>query len=104
VELASHALASNFIFSEIDKAYKLPGYLLDRAVYAEDRYKWHDTCSICGNWYVDGAIGLDGSEWYMLYGNDAIPIWRGLCSWRCVQKWDIQCDEMVASNSDTSAN
>jgi hypothetical protein len=88
--------------------YELPEYLRDRAAYAEDRYKWHDTCSICGNWYVDAAIGLDGSgclEWYdTLYGNDAIPIWRGLCSWGCVEKWDVQCAEMVASKDDADGS
>lgn len=104
VEFASRALASNFVLSEIDKAYDLPEYLRDKAAYAEDRFQWHDTCAICGTWYVDGPIGLDGLgciEWYdALYGNDAIPIWKSVCSWGCVEKWKIQCDETLRGTKD----
>jgi hypothetical protein len=104
VEFASRALARNFIFAEIDKAWELPEYLREKAAYAEKRYKWRNTCAICETWYVNEPIGLDGLgclEWYdALYGNDAVPIWRGLCSWGCVEKWNVQCEETLGAGKD----
>lgn len=99
VEFASRTLAQNFILADIDKAYELPEYLRDKALHAEERHKWRDTCSICLKWYVDAPVdenGLGSLEWYdSLHGNDAVPIWRGLCSWQCIEKWNEQCHQKL---------
>lgn len=103
VEFASRTLADNFILADISKAPELPEYIRDKAIHAEQRHLWHDTCSICGTWYVDGPTdeqGLGCIEWYdTLYGNDAVPIWRGLCSWDCVDTWDTLCEETLCEKS-----
>jgi hypothetical protein len=103
VEFSSRVLASNFILADIDKVYDLPEHLRNKALHAEDRHIWHDTCALCGTWYVDGPADEDGLgflEWYdTFYGNDAVPIHRGLCSWGCVEQWEKQCDETLGENS-----
>lgn len=103
VEFSSRTLAANFILADISKAPELPEYIRNKAMHAELRHLWRDTCSICGTWYVDGPTDEDGLgciEWYdTLYGNDAVPIWRGLCSWRCVEKWDTLCEDILHDKS-----
>lgn len=99
VELASRALAKNFILADIDKAWDLPEYLRNKALHAEEQYRWHNNCAICETWYVDEPLGVDGLgciEWYdSLHGNDAVPISRGLCSWACVVTWNSQVEEIL---------
>lgn len=99
VEFASRALAKNFILADIDKAWDLPEYLRNKALHAEEQYRWHNNCAICETWYVDEPAGVDGLgciEWYdSLHGNDAVPISRGLCSWACVVTWNSQVEEIL---------
>jgi hypothetical protein len=108
IELASRTFANNFMFAEIEKLYELPDYLREKVLHAQERHKWHDTCAICKVWYVDEPIDVNGSrciEWYdSLYGNDAVPIWRGVCSWGCVDKWKAKCEEMLGETKDTGIN
>ena len=96
VEFASRALATNFVLADIDKAWELPEYLRNKALHAEEQYRWHNTCAICEKWYVDEPVDVNGLgciEWYdTLHGNDAVPIWRGLCSWACVVTWKSQIE------------
>lgn len=103
-EFASRTLAANFNLTDIGKAPELPEYIRDKAIHAEQRHLWHDVCSICQTWYVDGPIdegGLGCIEWYdTLYGNDAVPIWRGLCSWGCVEKWDLSCGKTLCDKKE----
>lgn len=108
VEYASRTLARNFMVADIDKAYELPEYLRDKAFHAEERYKWHDTCAICGTCYIDEPVdgnGLGCLEWWdSLHGHDAIPIWRGMCSWKCVDKWDNDCIQLLSTGKDEEMN
>ena len=106
VEFASRTLAENFVLADIEKAYELPEYLHDKALHAEERFRWRDTCSICKRWYVDAPVDRDGMgciEWYdSLHGNDAVPIWRGLCSWQCIEKWEMNCQQTLGEQSKQS--
>ena len=103
VEFASRALAETFVLADIDKAFELPEYLHDKAHHAEERFKWHDTCSICTQWYVDGPVDENGMgciEYYdSLHANDAVPVWRGVCSWQCVEKWEVQCQHTLGEQA-----
>lgn len=105
VELASRALAANFILVDIEKVWELPDYLRAKASYAEERHRWHNNCAICGTWYVDGPTDVNGMgciEWYDgLYGNDAVPMWKGLCSWICVVAWNARCEETLEADDDS---
>ena len=108
-EFASRTLASVFSLAEIDKVWELPEYLRDRAIHAEERYRWRDTCAICGKWYVDEPTStneLGCIEWYdSLCGNNLVPVKKGLCSWACISRWNEDCiatlseeDEQVESS------
>ena len=107
VELTSRALAENFILTQIDKTWELPEYLRGRASHALERFRFHDTCALCGTWYVDQPSAVPGEEcieWYdTLHGNDAVPIKRGMCSWGCIMTWNTQLSEaLTGSASDTT--
>lgn len=40
--------------------------------------------------------GIGCIEWYdSLHTNDAVPIWRGACSWGCIVRWNEQCEEIL---------
>jgi hypothetical protein len=103
VELASRALAENFVVTEIEKAWELPEYLRDKTMHAQERFRFHDTCAICGRWYVDepSDVGEEGCiEWYdTLHGNDAIPIRKGMCSWGCIIVWNTQLLEALKESA-----
>jgi len=89
---------------DIDKAWELPEYLRNKALHAEQQYKWYNTCAICGTWYVDGPSDEDGKvdclEWYdTLHGNDAVPIRRGICSWGCTFPWIRECQKTLGERT-----
>jgi Leucine rich repeat len=102
VEFASRELARNFILTDIERVYELPEILRNKALHAGDRFKWDEVCGVCASWYVDepfseGSLGC--IEWHdALFGNDTIPIWRGMCSWRCVVEWKKHCDAILKEN------
>lgn len=103
VELTSRALAENFILAEIEKAWELPEYLRGRALRAQERFRFRDTCAVCGTWYVDepSDVSVEGCiEWYdTLHGNDAVPIKRGMCSWGCIIAWNSQVSEALKESA-----
>lgn len=104
VELTSRALAENFILTEIDKAWELPEYLRGKALHAQERFRFGNTCAVCGVWYVDGPSDVltEGCiEWYdTLHGNDAVPIKRGMCSWGCIITWATQISEALKEENE----
>lgn len=71
-------------------------------LHAEERERWHDTCAMCGTWYVDEPIDINGLgciEWYdTLHGSDAVPIARSMCSWACIVNWNTQCEKILGEN------
>ena len=82
---------------DIDREWELPECLRSKALHAQEQHKWRNTCAMCERWYVngpgDGDEEVDCLEWYdSLFGNDAVPIRRGLCSWGCVITWNQDCE------------